>query len=145
MLETWKVLCAVPGNAKTKTYIEFLIHAKHFKRQIHPHMHKFFDLDQEAEYPLHVIVEPLTDISKYLCSKVTCKKGSICTLNFKNDVMESRRTQYTVFYRFTCGSCNQAHIQRNLIMIARHEIPLDLALNKSASCQLCVHSKIRLR
>ena len=123
-----KYYSSVPGNAKTKTYIEFLQSCNTFQEASSPSAQKLFDLDPEIEYPLGVIVEPLVDISNYLCTKVTCKKDSLCALNFADDV----------WYVGTSRECFTAsHVvlaigshPKKLDYDCKNEIPLDLALDK---------------
>lgn len=123
-----KYYASVPGNAKTKTYIEFLQSCQVFQEANSPAFEKLFALDQEVEYPLSVIVEPLADISKYLCTKVRCKKNNLCALNFADDV----------WHIGTGAECFTAsHVvlavgshPKKLDYDCKNEIPLDLALDK---------------
>lgn len=123
-----KYYSTVPGNAKTKTYIEFLQACNTFQEVNSPAAAKLFDMDQETEYPLQVIVEPLADISHYLCTKVTCKQDNLCSLNFENDV-------------WNVGTSKECFTASHVVLaIGSHpkkldydccnEIPLDIALNK---------------
>lgn len=118
----------VPGNAKTKIYIEFLQSCQIFQEANSPAFEKLYNLDQEAEYPLQVIIEPLADISKYLCTKVRCKKNSLCTLNFADDVWHIGTSQEC----FTSSHVVLAigSHPKKLDYDCKNEIPLDLALDK---------------
>lgn len=119
---------SVPGNAKTKTYIEFLQSCQTFQEAYSPAAEKLFELDSEFEYPLQVIVDPLVDISKYLCTKVNCRQENLCSLNFENDVWKVGTSK---------GCFTASHV---VLAIGSHpkkldydcccEIPLDTALNK---------------
>lgn len=123
-----KYYSTVPGNAKTKTYIEFLQACNTFQEANSPAAAKLFDMDQETEYPLQVIVDPLADISNYLCTKVNCKQESLCSLNFADDVWSVGTSK---------GCFTASHV---VLAIGSHpkkldydccnEIPLDIALNK---------------
>jgi len=123
-----KYYASVPGNAKTKTYIEFLQSCQIFLEANSPAYEKLFTLDQEVEYPLQVIVEPLADISKYLCSKVHCKKDNLCALNFANDVWNVG-TSSECFTASHVVLATGSH-PKKLDYDCKNEIPLDLALDK---------------
>ncbi len=129
-----KYYSTVPGNAKTKVYIEFLTSCKTFQEANSLAFDKLFDLDQEVEYPLGVIVEPLAEISQYLCTKVTCKKGSICSLNFNNNVWHIGTTCFPTFSASHVVLATGSH-PKKLDYDCKHEIPLDIALDKSALAQ----------
>ncbi len=129
-----KYYSTVPGNAKTKVYIEFLTSCNAFQEANAPAVGKLYDMDQEVEYPLGVVVEPLAEISEYLCTKITCKKGSMCSLNFVNDVWQVGTN--------TCPCITASHVvlatgchPKKLDYDCKAEIPLDIALNKSALAQ----------
>jgi hypothetical protein len=120
----------VPGNAKTWQFIEFLNSCKTFQECNSPAAAKLYDLDQEFEYPLQVIVDPLIDISYYLCGKVNCKKDKLCALNFANDVWNIGTTS-------ECFTANHVILAtgshpKRLDYDCKNEIPLDLALDKPA-------------
>lgn len=123
-----KYYSSVPGNAKTKTYIEFLQSCNTFQEANSPAAAKLFDMDQETEFPLQVIVEPLADISKYLCTKVNCKKENLCSLNFADDVWHVG-TSKECFTASHVVLAVGAHPKR-LDYDCCNEIPLDAALNK---------------
>lgn len=123
-----KYYSSVPGNAKTKIYIEFLQSCQIFMEANSPAYEKLFDLDQEIEYPLQVIVEPLADISNYLCTKVRCKKDTLCSLNFVNEVWHIG-TSKECFTASHVVLAMGAH-PKKLDYDCKHEIPLDLALDK---------------
>lgn len=123
-----KYYASVPGNAKTKTYIEFLQSCQVFMEANSSAYAKLFDLDQEIEYPLQVIIEPLSDISNYLCTKVRCKKDNLCSLNFANDVW-SIGTPKECFTASHVVLALGSH-PKKLDYDCKHEIPLDLALDK---------------
>ncbi len=123
-----KYYSSVPGNAKTKTYIEFLQSCQVFMEANSPAYEKLFDLDPEIEYPLQVIVEPLSDISKYFCSKVRCKKDNLCALNFADDVWHIG-TSKECFTGSHVVLALGSH-PKKLDYDCKNEIPLDLALDK---------------
>jgi len=126
-----KYYSTVPGNAKTKVYIEFLTSCGAFQEAHSPALEKLYDLDQDVEYPLGIIVESLVDISNYLCTKVTCKKGSICTLNFINDVWQIGMLNSPCISASHVVLATGSH-PKKLDYDCKHEIPLDIALDKSA-------------
>lgn len=118
----------VPGNAKTWQFIEFLNSCKTFQECNSPAAAKLYTLDQDFEYPLEVIVEPLIDISHYLCSLVTCKKERVCSLNYVNDV-------WSVGIGTECTTANHVILatgshSKRLDYDCKNEIPLDVALDK---------------
>jgi len=123
-----KYYANVPGNAKTKIYIEFLQSCQTFQEANSPAFAKLYDLDPEIEYPLHVVVEPLVDISNYLCTKVQCKKNSLCTLNFADDVWHIG-TNAECFTASHVVLAVGSH-PKKLDYDCKNEIPLDLALDK---------------
>lgn len=123
-----KYYASVPGNAKTKIYIEFLQSCQIFMEANSPAYHKLFDLDQEIEYPLNVIVEPLADISNYLCTKVRCKKDNLCSLNFNNDLWSVGTTKECFTSSHVILALG-AH-PKKLDYDCKQEIPLDLAFDK---------------
>lgn len=131
-----KYYSTVPGNAKTKVYIEFLASCKTFQDAHSPAFEKLYDMDQEVEYPLSVVVDPLVDISNYLCTKVTCKKGSICTLNFIEDVWQIGMLNMPCVSSSHVVLATGSH-PKKLDYDCKGEIPLDIALDKSALAQ-CV-------
>lgn len=126
-----KYYATVPGNAKTKVYIEFLSSCHAFQEANSPAFDKLYDLDPEVEYPLGVVVEPLVDISRYLCTKVHCKKGTICSLNFINDVWQIGMSNTPCVSASHVVLATGSH-PKKLDYDCKHEIPLDIALDKSA-------------
>lgn len=123
-----KYYSSVPGNAKTKTYIEFLQSCQAFQDAESPAAAKLFDMDQEVEYPLEVIVQPLAEISAYLCTKVNCKRDSLCSLNYVNDLWQVG-TSKECFTSSHVVLAIGAH-PKKLDYDCGQEIPLDLALDK---------------
>jgi hypothetical protein len=126
-----KYYASVPGNAKTKLYIEFLTCCRAFQDANSPALDALYEMDQEAEYPLNVVVNPLVDISNYLCTKVSCKKGSICTLNFSDDVWQIGTINAGCFSASHVVLAIGSH-PKKLDYDCKAEIPLDIALDKSA-------------
>jgi Pyridine nucleotide-disulphide oxidoreductase len=124
-----KYYSAVPGNAKTRQFIEFLNACKTFQNAASPAMQKLYDLDQEFEYQLHVIVEPLQEITNYLCGLITCHKDRLCSLTFDNDRWNVG-TQKHCFTSSHVVLATGSHPKR-LDYDCVHEIPLDFALDKS--------------
>ena len=124
-----KYYSTVPGNAKTKTYIEFLQSCQTFQDAHSPAFEKLYKLDQEIEYPLQVIVDPLVDISNYLCTKLQCKKDSLCALSFSNDVWNIGLKNGNCFTASHVVLAVGSH-PKKLDYDCKNEIPLDLALDK---------------
>lgn len=124
-----KYYATVPGNAKTKQFIEFINSCATFLEANSPAAAKLYDMDQETEYPLQVIVDPLLDISNYLCTKVNCKKGSLCSLNFANDVWSVGINTGGCFTASHVVLAIGSHPKR-LDYDCKYEIPLDVALDK---------------
>lgn len=136
-----KYYSTVPGNAKTKTYIEFLQACNTFQEANSPAAAKLFDMDQETEYPLQVIVEPLADISKYLCTKVNCKKDSLCSLNYANDLWHVGISKecFTASHVILAVGAHPKKLDYDCC----NEIPLDIALDKEAlRCNVNNHDTI---
>ncbi len=118
----------VPGNAKTKQFIEFINLCQTFQNANSPAVAKLYELDQETEYPLKVIVDPLTDISHYLCGLVRCTKGSLCALNFSNNLWNVG-TSTNCFTAAHVILATGSH-PKKLDYDCKHEIPLDFALDR---------------
>jgi hypothetical protein len=125
-----KYYSTVPGNAKTKQFIEFINSCATFQESQSPAVQKLYDLDQELEYPLQVIVEPLAEISNYMCSKVNCRKDSLCSLGYTNDMWKVGLKQGGCFTAAHVILATGAHPKR-LDYDCKNEIPLDLAINKA--------------
>lgn len=126
-----KYYASVPGNAKTKTYIEFLQSCQTFQEVNSPAIAKLHTLDQETEFQLQVIVDPLVDISNYLCTKVKCKKDSLCSLSFGDDVWNIGLKNGSCFTASHVVLAIGSH-PKKLDYDCKNEIPLDLALDKEA-------------
>jgi hypothetical protein len=128
----------VPGNAKTTQFIEFLNSCKTFGLCNSPAREKLYQLDQDTEYSLQVIVEPLQEITDYLRTKVKSRKDSLRSLSYTNDV----------WYVSVSNECfTSAHIilatgshPKKLDYDCKNEIPLDMALNKECLAQ-CVDAQ----
>ena len=130
-----KYYSTVPGNAKTKQFIEFINACNTFQEANSPAVAKLYDMDQETEYPLQVIVEPLCDISKYLCTKVNCKTDKLCSLSFENNVWKVGLTNSPCIKTSHVILAVGAH-PKKLDYDCKYEIPLDLALDKNVLGQL---------
>lgn len=125
-----KYYSSVPGNVKTKQLIEFINSSPTFQEANSPAAEKLYELNLETEYPLQVIVDPLIDITNYLCTQVTCKKGSLCSLNFEKDVWNVGITTSSCFTASHVVLATGSHPKR-LDYDCKSEIPLDIALDKS--------------
>ena len=123
-----KYYTSVPGNAKTKQFIEFLNCCKAFQEVQSPAMDYLYTLDQEIEYPLKIIVDPLLAITNHFCSIVQCDKSHLCGLNFANDVWQVSTTDrcFTSAHVILATGCHPKKSGYN----CGNEIPLDLALDK---------------
>lgn len=134
-----KYYSTVPGNAKTKVYIEFLTSCQTFQDAHSPALEKLYDMDQETEYPLSVVIDPLADISNYLCTKISCKKGSMCSLNFVNDVWQvgiNNAPCISASHVVLATGCHPKKLDYD----CKTEIPLDIALDKSALANYVCHN-----
>jgi hypothetical protein len=128
----------VPGNAKTTQFIEFLNSCKTFGTCNSPAREKLHQLDQNTEYSLQVIVDPLQEITEHLRSKVRSRKDSLRSLSFTNDV----------WYVGISNECfTSSHVilatgshPKKLDYDCKNEIPLDIALNKDSLAQ-CVNAQ----
>lgn len=117
----------VPGNAKTKDWIEFINNCKTFQKCPSAAIAKLYEYDPHREYELKIIVEPLIDISEYLCKKINCKKSVLKSLNFENNI-------------WRVGTDNQNNSAAHVVLATgshprslhydKQEIPLDSALDK---------------
>lgn len=126
-----KYYAAVPGNAKTKQFIEFINSCATFMEANAPSAAALYELDQETEYPLQVIVDPLREISEFLCTKVSCKKGALCSLNFTNDVWQVGVTNGNSCFTASHVILAIGSHPKRLDYDCKNEIPLDVALDKS--------------
>ncbi len=75
----------VPGNAKTKLYVEFINSCKTFLDSKSPAILELQKYDLEKEYPLHIIVDPLRDISSYMRTLVDSKIATLSSLDFEDN------------------------------------------------------------
>jgi hypothetical protein len=124
-----KYYAHVPGNAKTQELIDFINCCKTFAGCSSAALAKLQAINPELECPLSVIVEPLIDICNYLCGYVTCKKESLQSLSFENDLWKVT-TDSTSFKATRVVLATGSHPKR-LDYPVKEEIPLDLALDKA--------------
>lgn len=123
-----KYYASVPANTKTKLFVQFLESCKTFQECKTASFDKLLDYDQEKEYPLEIIIQPLKDISDYLVTKVQTITGNLTSLEFEKDcwhvgISDKKIAAHNVV--LATGSK-----PRSLDYPCEHEIPLDLALSK---------------
>lgn len=118
----------VPGNTKTKLFVEFIECCKAFKDCKSEKIDELKNCDRDKEIPLKYISEALKSITQHLCKKVCSIKGSLESLYFDKGVWNIK-TKYT-------------HITSKNVILATgskpktlnysisKEIPLDIALDK---------------
>ena len=75
----------VPGNAKTKLYIEFINSCKTFLDSQSPAIVELQKYDLEKEYPLSIIINPLRDITAYMRTLVDSKVTTLSSLDFEDN------------------------------------------------------------
>lgn len=124
----------VPANVKAQTFVHFINSCKTFRECQSPSIIALHEYDQELEYPLQTIVDPLLDITKMLCARVICIQSTLTSLDFENDIWHVGHLQ---------GTFTAAHVvlatgshPRSLDYECNHEIPLDYALDKQALSKL---------
>jgi len=74
----------VPANTQNRMFIHFLNSCKIFCKCDSPSMTYLYNLDPDKEYELKTIVEPLKDITDYLCTQVVTHTCSMTSLDYKN-------------------------------------------------------------
>jgi hypothetical protein len=124
---------SVPSNTKTKLFVEFINACKTFQQCESPAIDALYSYNPEIEYPLSIIVEPLKDITDYLCHKVHTLKTQLTSLHFQDDAWQVG-TQMIRFSAQRVVLATGSH-PRSLDYSCEHEIPLDRALNKSLLAQ----------
>ena len=60
----------VPSNTKTKLFVNFIKACKTFQECKSAAIDMLYTYDQDFEYPLRIIIDPLKDISDYLRTKL---------------------------------------------------------------------------
>lgn len=76
----------VPGNTQAKYFVEFINCCKTFQKVQSDALIQLFTADPEKEYTLQIIVDPLQDITDYLCTCVTTFKATLQSLDFYNNL-----------------------------------------------------------
>lgn len=120
----------VPGNAKTRWYIDFLQACETFGGCKSEAIDKLYTYDLDTTYPLYVIVEPLRDITAYLRTKVISIQDELTALDFHHG-------------QWYVGTKNHGVKSHNVVLATGshprtfndypniYQIPLDFALDKS--------------
>lgn len=123
----------VPGNAKTKLYVEFIDACKTFLASGSLAIDRLRQYDQYKEYPLHVIVDPLRDITHYLRTLVDSQIGSLTALDFIDDNWRVEIGGRVIMARnvVLAHGCHP----RSLNYDCKNEIPLDIALDAAELAQ----------
>ena len=125
----------VPGNAKTKLYIDFINSCKTFLDSKSPAIEQLNKYDLYKEYPLSIIVDPLRDITAYMRTLIDDHVGMLSSLDF-NDA-EQYWTVGIGDTRINAQNVVLAHGShpRSLNYPCSHEIPLDSALKQAELAQ----------
>jgi len=76
----------VPGNAKTKLYMDFILSCAAFEGCWCPCFDALAEYDQEEECPLELIIKPLKVVTKHLCKQVHAVQDKMISLYFDHDV-----------------------------------------------------------
>jgi len=124
---------SVPANNKAKRLVEFLSMCQAFSEVDTPSIATLKGLDPEKEYPLQYIVNPLQDITNHFLKKVSGIKSVVTSLDFKDGVWHISAGD-TVYYAERVMLALGSH-PRSLGYDAQHEIPLDIALNRTLLAQ----------
>lgn len=124
-----KYFGTVPANNKAKLLVEFLHMCPVFDAVQTPAVQRLHAADQEKEYPLQFIIDPLQDITTYFLTRVHSVRSSLAALDFYDDM-----------WNLTVGDCQQ-RARRVVLAIGSHprhldwgpypEIPLECALNRN--------------
>lgn len=124
-----KYYTTVPANTKTKGFIKFLNSCKTFQECRCPAFDALQKYDQETEYELKIIVDPLQCVSNYLYAKTHAIKGSLECLYFENDLWHLIANKKHITAKFVILATG-SH-PRVLDYDCKDVIPLDMALDLS--------------
>lgn len=126
---------SVPSNTKTKLFVDFMKACKAFQECNSESIEKLYTYDMEVEYPLHIIVDPLKDLTVHLRTKIDSLQDTIQSLYFDADA-----------WHITTASNNHVRAENVVLAIGSHprclnydcadQIPLDVALNKDLLAQV---------
>lgn len=125
---------SIPANTKNQLFINFLQACKAFQECKSEAIDRLYTYEHDKEYPLQTIVEPLQDITSYLKKKVNCLTGSITSLQFDQDCWQVTVNSQNLIRSEHVVLATGSH-PRSLDYACDHEIPLDIALNKSLLAQ----------
>lgn len=134
-----KYYTTVPGNAKTQMYIDFINGCKSFQDCESNAINALYSYDPQVAYPLHVIVDPLIDLTAHLCSKVIPLKTCLTSLDFVDNLWRISLQDKDPIFAYSVVLATGSH-PRTLSYPCKDEIPLDQALNKSILAKLVVPS-----
>lgn len=125
----------VPGNAPTKMYVDFLTACHVFGECAPTVIDELKAMDQQAAYPLNVIVRPLRIITKGLLERVGSVKGTLSSLHFSNDLwhigIEGAADKQLLGLQARFVVLATGSHPKDLNYQNKSKIPLDMALNKS--------------
>ena len=120
----------VPGNTKTKLYIDFMNSCKTFLASGSPAIAALHDYESALEYPLSIIVKPLQDVTVYMRTLVQSHKTIVTGLESStNDQWHLELADGTEFDSTCVVFATGSHPQ-SLNYACANEISLDCALNK---------------
>jgi hypothetical protein len=120
----------VPSNTQTKYFVEFINCCKTFKEFDSPALEKLYAYDPEAEYQLNVIIDPLRDITNYLCTHVTTIKNSLQSLDFYDGLWHVGADN-RIITAYNVVLATGSHPRASCYDCDATEIPLDTALDKT--------------
>ncbi len=124
----------VPSNTKTRLFVDFIKACKVFQECHSECIDKLYSYDQEVEYPLQIIVDPLKDITAHLRTKIASVQDSIQALYFDNNVWHITTKGDDHFTAENVVLAIGSHPKR-LDYDCAHEICLDVALDKNLLAQ----------
>jgi hypothetical protein len=122
----------VPGNAHTKMYIDFLQACRSFQQCAPTAIDELKKLDLMTAYPLHVIIDPLRDITECFKRQVVPVQGKINALHFENNRwhigIDAGAHSLTISSYYVALATGSHPIEYDYP--CQQVIPLDLALDK---------------
>lgn len=124
----------IPANTQTKLFVDFINACHTFKQCSSPAIAALYEYDQEKEYALQIIIDPLQDITHYLRTLVHSQEGSLNMLDFAdNDWHVGIQGQEYIGHHVVLATGSHP---RSLDYACETEIPLDVALNKDLLAQV---------
>ncbi|UNE35270.1 NAD(P)-binding domain-containing protein [Vermiphilus pyriformis] len=122
----------VPGNTPTQSFIEFIQCCSAFRECASPAIDRLYTYDLHTTYPLHIIIEPLQDITYHLLKKVPGLKGHVRTIDYKQNEKSFDITTCNGVYRSSNVILATGCHPRTLNYPCKDVIPLEIALDSKA-------------